>query len=71
MDKPPHRVVKPHEGRQVEVRELTLKSVRDLVDPFTGEVWSEAKKRRFIQHSLEVERDFMIGRTHPDTIGLI
>ena len=31
--------------------ELTMNRVRDMIDPFTGEVWSEAKKRRFIQHN--------------------
>jgi hypothetical protein len=39
--------------------------VRDMIDPFTGEVWSEAKKRRFIQHNLEVEGEFVINPSAP------
>jgi hypothetical protein len=49
--------------------ELTLNSVLDLIDPRTGEVWSEAKKRRFICEGLEVEGEFVLGRTRPDTMG--
>ena len=49
--------------------DLTMNRVRDLIDPLTGEVWSEAKNRRFIQHSLEVEGEFVIGRSRPDTMG--
>ena len=49
--------------------ELTLNRVRDLVDPTTGEVWTDARKRRFIQNSLDVQGEFVVGRTRPDTLG--
>lgn len=49
--------------------DLTMNSVRDLIDPLTDEVWSEAKKRRSIRNSLEVEGEFIIGRSRPDIMG--
>lgn len=46
-----------------------MNRVRDLIDPMTEEVWSEAKKRRFIRDSLKVEGEFVIGHSRPDIMG--
>jgi hypothetical protein len=49
--------------------DLTLNRVNDLIDPFTGDVWSDNKMRRFIEQALRVENDCVISKGPADTLG--
>ena len=43
--------------------------LQDLIDPFTGELYTTRKIKRYITTRLRTEGEFLVGKSPPDTLG--